>query len=136
MILLGQPSQSSPKAVRRVLLFVLFKGKPRLSLVNQTTSFSSLILALTDHLFRNSFDLEFLLGGKILCLSKSDFYRSLMPSRDFSLLFVVTVAVAVVARVSAVRWTVCLLLIWCNAALARPRLRSADQTPSLVTASS
>src|SRR6516165_10760584 len=41
MILLGQALVSLPKAPRRVRLFVLLSTNPRLSLVNQTTSFSS-----------------------------------------------------------------------------------------------
>src|SRR6187551_1419240 len=44
MTLLAQPAVSSPKAPRRVRLFVLLSTRPRASLVNQTTSLVSLSL--------------------------------------------------------------------------------------------
>src|SRR6516165_9391934 len=58
MIFPVQPSTGSPNALRIVLLLVLFRTRPRLSLVNQTTSFFSLsapTISSVTFLMRNFF---------------------------------------------------------------------------------
>src|SRR6516162_11933313 len=94
MILLGQALVSSPKAPRRVRLFVLLSTNPRFSLVNQTTSFSSSFRPLpttstVTALIRNFFSAFRSSALRYLDLSNSDARRTISPSFKFELLLII-----------------------------------------------
>ena len=66
-----------------VRLLVLLRTRPRLSLVNQTTSFLLLVLVHPDHLFGDALDAEFPLRRKIGRFQEARSGRSLMLIRSF-----------------------------------------------------
>ena len=64
-ILPVQPSTASPYSVRIVRLLILLRTRPRLSLVNQTTSLLLFICSRPDHLLGHVLDAKLLLRRKI-----------------------------------------------------------------------